>query len=272
MRPSTAVLVVALLLAVTPFSRGEAELQPLRVGGTGGSVELLRRLGKEFTAATGVKVEVVPNLGSSGGIRALGDNLLDIAVSARPAKAAETVLELRQVAALRTAFVFATSHPSPGGLAEKDLPAIFAAQRPLWPDGTSIRIILRTRSDTDSTMLAEQFSGLGRALELARARPDVPVAATDQDNADLAERVAGSLTATTAVQIITEARRLHVVPLDGVAPTFANFERGIYRHARTLRFYAHAKLSPDVARFAAFLQSPPALKVLRDSEVLPETE
>ena len=267
MRASYTKLAFVLLLAGTvPF--GNAVAQTLRVGGTGTAIGMLQQVGANFTATTGVKVEVVTSLGSTGAIRALGDGLLDIAVPARPLKSDESAAGLRQVAVLRTAYVMATSHSNPNGLKTADLARIFAADKPTWADGTPIRIILRPRSDTDTALLAESFPGMGEALEVARRRAEVPTAATDQDNAALAERTPGALTGTTVTQIKTEQRNLRVVPLDGVAPTFANFESGVYRFAKKLYFIFPRNSTPEAKRFVEYLRSPQGVKTLRETETL----
>lgn len=271
MRRSTAKFAIVFLLAGAIFAGG-ATAQTLRVGGTGTSTGMLQQVGVEFSAATGVKVAVVPNLGSSGSLRALEDGKLDIAVPARPLNPKEAAAGLQQVGVLRTAYVLATSYARPHGLNGADIAKIFAAQKPTWPDGTPIRIILRPRSDTDTALLGQLFPGMAEAIEAVRGRAEVPTAATDQDNATLAERTPGSLVGTTVTQIKTEHRNLHIVPLDGVLPTFANFESGAYRYAKNLYFVVPRDSSAEVGRFMEFLRSPQGLKVLRDAEVLPVAE
>jgi phosphate transport system substrate-binding protein len=264
---------VSALLFVAVFVTGEAmAAPPLRAGGTGSAIGMLKTAGAEFATATGVKVQVIPSLGSTGAIRALIDRKLDIAVVARPLKAEESAAGLRQVAAMRTAFVFASSHRDVGGWKSADLPKIVAAENPTWPDGTPIRVILRPRSETDTALIGELFPGMDKAIETLRRRPEVPIAATDQDNAALGERVPGSLIGITQTQLKTEPYRLHVVPLDGIEPTFANFESGKYRFAKKLYVVARADGAPDVSRFVNFLQSPPGLKALREADVLPGGE
>jgi phosphate transport system substrate-binding protein len=243
-----------------------------RGGGTGSAIVMLRQVGAEFTAATGGKVEIVTSLGSNGAIRALADGMLDIAVTARPLKTDETAAGLRQVAVLRTAYVIATSHFSAAGLKSADLAKIFAAEKPTWDDGTPIRIILRPRSDTDTALLGELFAGMTEAIESARRRAEVPTAATDQDNVALADRTEGSLVGTTMSQIKTEHRNLHVVPLDGVEPTLANFESGSYRFAKHLYFIVPRNSAPVAQRFVHFLRSPQGVKALRETETLPGVE
>ena len=114
---------------------------------------------------------------------------------------------------------------------------------------------------------------MAEAIEAARRRAEVPTAATDQDNVALAERMPGSLTGTTVTQIKTEHRNLHVVPLNGVEPTRANFESGAYPFTKKLYVHrARAMAAAEAQRFVDFLRSPQGVKALRESEILPDVE
>lgn len=245
---------------------------PLRLGGTGGAIGMLRQLGTAFTANSGIAVVVIPNLGSSGSIRALAEQKLDVVVSGRPLRPAEAAGGLTGAGAVRTAYVMATSHPKPNGLKSAELADIYKTASATWADGTPIRIILRPRSDSDTEVMGELFAGMTDALEAARRRPDVPTAATDQDNGDMAERVTGSLTGITGTQLKTENRHLRTVTLDGVEPTFANYENGAYRYGKKLYFIVRSTGSSETERFMTFVRSPEGLKILREAEVLPETQ
>jgi len=272
MRASFSKIAIVLLLAGALPAGNAAAADTLRVGGTGTAIGMLQQVGAQFTAATGVKVEVVPSLGSTGAIRALSDGWLDIAIPTRPLKSDELAAGLRQVEVLRTAYVIATSHSSPNGLKSADLAGIFSAEKPAWTDGAPIRIILRPRNDSDTALLAELFPGMGAAIETARLRAELPTAATDQDNAEMAERTPGSLVGTTATQLKTEHRNLRIVPLDGVEPTLANFENGIYRFVKKLYFVVPRASSDEAQQFMDFLASPPGVKALRETESLPVAE
>jgi phosphate transport system substrate-binding protein len=272
MRASFSKIAIVLLLAGSLQAGNAAAADTLRVGGTGTATGMLQQVGAEFIAATGVKVEVIASLGSTGAIRALRDGWLDIAVPARTLKPDETAAGLRQVAVLQTAYVMATSHSNPNGLKSAGLAGIFAAENPVWADGTPIHIILRPRSDSDTTLLTELFAGMGEAIETARHRAEVPTAATDQDNAELAERTPGSLVGTTVTQLKTEHRNLHIVPLDGIEPTLANFESGTYRFAKQLYFVVPRASSAEAKQFLDFLRSPRGVKALRETEILPVAE
>ena len=255
--------VAALLMAASA-----ATAATLRFGGTGSSLGMLHQVGGEYAAASGVAIEVVPSLGSSGALQALADGKLDIAVSARPLKPKEAAAGLRLVLVLRTPFVLATSHAQPQNLRAADLPRIFAAVRPLWPDGTPIRIILRPHGETDTTLLADLFPGMAQAIASARRRAEIPIAATDQDNVALAQRVPNALTGVTLTQLETEHVPLRVVAIDGITPTLASFESGAYRFTKKLYFVLGGKSAPTAERFISFLRSPQGVKALRAAAVL----
>lgn len=239
----------------------------LRVGGTGAAAELLRSLGESFSKH-GVGVDVIPSLGSTGGISAVADGVIDVAVAARPLRPAELERGLHIALSTRTLFVFASSHPKPNGLTLPDLLHAYSSVDPRWADQTGIKVVLRPRSDSDTDLLAALFPGLGPAIEVARGRPDLPIAATDQDNAARGERLPGSLIASTLTQLVLEKRDLRPVTIDGVEPTLANFESGKYPHTKPLYFIVSAKKSPLTDSFLAFLQSSEGLMLLRQGFVI----
>ena len=147
--------------------------------------------------------------------------------------------------------------------------ALYGAPDARWDDGTPIKVILRPKGDTETTALTDAFPGMDIVLERLRARRDIPIAATDQDNADAAERMAGSLVSITATQITTEQRNLRMVAIDGVAPTFENFASGRYPLGKALYLVTRADASAATLRFVAFMHTEQGQRVLREAEVLP---
>jgi len=260
------------LVVAGALCAGHAAAETLRAGGTGSAAGMLRQLGARFAASEGAEIKVVPGLGSGGALNALKDGAIDIAASARPLNDKETAAGLRQVAALRTAFVLATSHLYPNRLKRADLPTDFTSSSARWADGASIRIILRPRSETDNALLATMSAGMSEAIEQARGRPEVPVTPTDQDNVAMAENVPGSLTGTTMAQLKTEQPNLRLVPLDTSEPTLANVQSGAYPYVKHFYVVLRADGPPAAQRFADFLRSPQGIAALRDCEVLPESE
>lgn len=269
-RLSTLSAGIALVLAL--WTVPAAAVDVLRVGGTGSATALLAHLGEPFTQQTGITVEVIPNLGSGGGLNALAQGVLDLAISGRKLNPAELARGFVQVAAVRTPYVFVTSHPAPPGLTGREVAAAYSNARAAWPDGTPFDLILRPRSETDISLLAGMFPGLEAALNQARQRGDVPIAATDQDNADLAEKLWRSLTGATYTQVIMERRNLRMVSFDNVAPTLEAFESGAYPYAKVLRVIYSQQPSAAAERFAQFLRTDAGVRALREAGCLPGGE
>lgn len=262
-----ALLVISSAIAAGAPGRALAN-QSIRFGGTGSAIELMRLVGKAFKERNaGIDVAAIPALGSSGGIRAVGDKAIDIAVSARPVKPEEAA-KVNTTLFFRSPYLIATSHPKPNPLAVRDIARMFADPQAKWQDGTPVRVILRPRSESDNALIASLFPGTGQAIETARSRPEVPIAVNDQDNATMAESIPGSIVGMSLVQLHLEKRDLRAVTIDGKQPSLANMESGAYPYARDFYLVTSKTPSPMVEKFLAFLRSPDAVKLLRESSAM----
>lgn len=261
------VLVIVMLGLIGP-----ANADTLRAGGSGATTQLLPLLLAKFAEKEAIAFEVIPSLGSSGGLRALAEGALDIAVSGRPLNAEELKQGMHVALTMHTPFVMVTSHDKPNGMKSTEIAEIFGAGKPTWSDGSRVRVILRPKSDSDTPLLGGMFPGMVSAVEAARARHDVPVAATDQDNADAAERIPGSLAGSTLTQMKTEQRRLRLLSIDGVTPTLEALESGAYPFRKAIYFVLPARKNPAAEGFVAFLRSPAGHAILRDGGNLPAVD
>lgn len=245
---------------------GAAGADELKVGGMGAAQGLLQRLGEAFAARHPEDaVEVVPGLGSSGGISAVAEGVLHLSVSGRPLKEEEKAKGLDGIPLLDTPYLFVTSHANPQRLTKAEVVAIYDGALTKWPDGKEIKPILRPKSDSVTPFLIASFEGMQAAMDTLRQRPDVPVAATDQDNIQAAERTAGSFAGATLTQAVTETPRLRRIPLDGVDASVEAMETGAYPLKMRLHAVVRSDRSPAVRRFVAFLHSPAADRIIRES-------
>lgn len=261
-----AIAVTGVCLAVISPLHAET----LRIGGTGSATALMERLGAAFEAKeTDTTVDVIRGLGSSGGIAAVQDNVLDLAISARPLKPAET--GLTAIVAVHTPYGLVSSNPKPGNIAKTDVASFYAEPAATWPDGTPVRVILRPRSESDTALLGEAFPEMAAAIEMVRARIDVPVAATDQDNLELASTIDGSLVGTSLTQMATENyhSQLRFLTIDGAEPTLENLESGAYPYFKPYSFVFADQPAPIVQRFMEFIETSEGENLLREAGSLP---
>jgi phosphate transport system substrate-binding protein len=257
------------LFAVASSLPVSASAEALRIGGTGAALGLVRLLGAEFMKTEmRTTVQVSPNLGSAGGIQAVIAGAVDLAVSARPLTADEMRAGIKDVAWAQTPLAFVSSYRRVLGLKSKAVADLFTSPRATWPDGEPIRLIMRPQNEMDMSVLGN-LPGLQEALAAARRRSDIPVAATEQDNSDLAQKMEGSLTLMGLSQITTERPKLRILPLDGIRPGLDTLANGTYPLAQTLYLVLPANLNATSKRFVAFLSSPTAKRILQDGGAVP---
>jgi len=260
----------SLVAAVLAASQMAANAESMAIGGTGTGIVIMTRLGEAFAKRDpNMQFEVPPSLGTSGGIRAVNEGALDIGVAGRELNDAERKLGLRQIPFVNTAFVFVTSNRSVRGLALGEVEAVMRGNKATWDDGTPIRIILRPPEDADSLYIASRFPSLALHYAQLRSHRELPVAATDQDTAELAEKTSGSFTTSTLLQITSEKRSVTVLALDGVAPTLENVASGRYSYARTYFLVVKPAPSAKVLAFIAFIGSAEGQAIVRAAGALP---
>lgn len=254
----------AIGVCVLPLA-GQADT--LRIGGAGAALGTLRLLAAEFEKASpGDTLVVVPNLGTSGGLKALNAGALDLGAVARPLRSEEAAAGLVAVEYGRTPFVLATSRTGAGPVRSMaEVEALYTGRRATWPSGTPVRLVLRPLQDGDTQALGDMSAELKAALPGLVAKPGMIVAATDQDTAEAIERTPGAIGTLTLALITTEKRQVQIVPLNGVVPSVKALVDGTYPYAKTLRVVRRNAASPAVARFMDFLASPRARQVIAEA-------
>jgi phosphate transport system substrate-binding protein len=97
---------------------------------------------------------------------------------------------------------------------------------------------------------------MSAALDEAHRRRGIPLGATDQENADLALRTAGSLAITSLIQLRAERLALRPLPLDGVDPTAETLADGSYPFPFRICLLLPVRPSAAGQRFVSFVTSP----------------
>lgn len=237
----------------------------IRIGGTGGAIGTMQMLADAYNKSqAGVKVVIVPNLGSSGGIKAVIAGAIQIGVSGRPLKDAELSQGAKEIEYGRTPFVFATSLKNAGATAvtTQQLVAIYSGTMDRWSDGTKIRLVLRPESDSDTESMGKISPEIREAALLASKRAGMLIAVTDHDAADYLEKVSGSVGTTTLAMILSEKRSLKALKLNGAEPSVKSIARGSYPYYKQMVLVTGPKTPPSAMRFIAFVQSPAGRQIL----------
>lgn len=246
------------------------QAETVRLGGTGSAIATMQRLGQAFQKVDPTfRLEIVPNLGSSGGVKALRQGATQLAAISRPLKAEEAASGLLAVDYGRTPFVLASTVPGVKGLALREVAEIYAGRRTQWANGTPVRLVLRPATDGDNAQLASFSEDVRAALALAMGREGMVVAMTDQETVDAIERLPGGLGTASLALLTSERRRAVPLAIDGVEPSLENLANGRYLHAKTMMLVLRADATPATRRFVDFVSSEPGRKLLTELGHLP---
>jgi phosphate transport system substrate-binding protein len=264
--PAAAIL-VALSVSLFVFGSGPCfagAAKEIRIGGTGADLATMKLLGQAFQKEyPEIAITVYPSLGSAGGIKALLGGDLDIAVSSLDLIAAQQSQGLVALEYGRTPLVFVTDKKNTvSQITLKQISDIYSGQAMIWPDETPIRLILRPKGETNIQIIQTMSEELRRAVQKSYARSGLNMAITDQENADLLERLPGSFGASTLCQIISEKRALNVLSLNGLKPSVKALADGTYPYFRDLYLITGPKSSPAVRQFVDFVFSPAGQSIL----------
>jgi phosphate transport system substrate-binding protein len=256
--------VLALLLAIGGTA---SAAEQIKIGGTGAALGTMQLLADAFSQGNpGIKITTIGNLGSAGAIKAMGSGAIELAVTSRPLSEAESKLGVSQLEYARTPFVFAVSARSAvNAITRRELADIYSGRMAKWPDGSTIRVVLRPASDIDTAMVKALSPGIGQGVSAAEKRPGVQFSVTDQDAAGDLERIPGAIGPSSLALILSERRALKALKLDGVEPTPANAAGKAYPLYKQMFFVTGAKRPAAVERFIDFVRSPAGRRILADN-------
>lgn len=257
-------LAFAIASTAALFAGEATAAEDIKIGGTGNALGAMRLLADAFGKQNpGIKVTVLPSLGTSGAIKAVPKGAVDIGLSSRPLTEEERKLGAIAVEYARTPLVFAVSSKNQArAITLEQIVDIYNGKMVNWPDGIQIRPVLRQPGDDNTRQIREMNPALEKALSVAEQRPGMPFATTDQEAADKTESIPGALFVTTLSLINSENRPLRALTLNGVEPTVSNLASGKYPHVKRLFLITQPDPSPAAKRFIAFIQSPAGREIL----------
>jgi len=253
------------------FSGSIACADTLRIGGTGAALGSMSVLAEAFEDRNpGNTIQVLPSLGSSGGVKALVAQAIDLSVSARPLKDKETAAGASAKAYARTQLVFATTRGNDvTGVTTEQLEQVYNGTISHWADGRPIRLVMRPAAESDTRILRGLSVALDRAVGIALDLPGLVSATNDQENAALLERLEGSLGMIPMGQIATENRRLNILSLDGHDPTDTSENAPDGPLTKTFYLVSTDNISPLASDFRDFVYSDEGRALLSDYAFTP---
>lgn len=258
--PSLACALLALALCAA------AHADTVRFGGTGSAIGTIKQLAQAYRKLDpSFQLDVVPNLGSGGGIKAVATGAIQLGAASRALKADEAAAGVRAIEYGRTAFVLATAKDGVKGLTMREVADLYAGRQSRWADGQPVRLVLRPASDADSALLGSFAPEVKAAVDAALAREGMVMGMTDQEAVDAIERLPGGLGTASMALLLSEQRRARALEIDGVAPTPAHVASGRYPYLKTMYLVVRADAPASVMKFVDFVGSPLGQRVLAET-------
>jgi phosphate transport system substrate-binding protein len=259
----TAYLVMTFFLLSGSVLCAADRSRTITIGGTGSAIAGIKEVATAFEKRhPDITIKIVPSIGSSGGINAVLAGALDLALSARPLTHQEKIKGASAIEYARTPFVFAAAHGGEGGVSLQQVASIYAGDIQAWPDHTPIRLVIRPEADTDTELLKAMSPAMEKAVQKALSRNGMLLALTDQENADLLEKVKGAFGTAALAQIMSEKRSLRALPLDGVTPSLTSLASGAYPYSKVFSVVTGTRSDPASRRFIEFLFTPEGKEIL----------
>ena len=244
----------------------------ITVGGTGSGLGFMRLLGKGYSVLhPEVAVRVLPSLGTAGGVRAVTNEAIDLAIASRQLKD-QDVQGLKGFFLGESPFVFA-AHPS---TEENDVTLtqvvnIFNGTINEWRDGTKIRRILRPDTDSDWQLMQSLSSDLAKSLESAQRTEGLFLAVTDTDTVSYLERIPGSFGPSTLAMILAEKRNVKILSFNGIQPGSSNMGKEKYPLVKPFYLLTRTNVSASVDGFIDFIRSDQGRQLLAQVGIMPTT-
>lgn len=241
----------------------------LALAGSGSNLPVTRALVSEFVTEDGTRAVVYPSIGSGGGVRALLDGVVDVALVSRPLKERERALGLVAIPYARVPVVVAVHADVPDE--EIDTPglvAVYAGHRGTWSDGSRVTVLQRERGDSSHSSVARIVPGFAETNDEAYRDSRWRVLYHDDAMTDALDSTPGAV-GLFGQGAVPRGRSLRPLRVDGVMPTPQTVESGAYPFHKDLSFVTVGEPSHHALELIEFARSPAGGAILRDMGALP---
>ncbi|ACM19221.1 periplasmic solute-binding protein [Geotalea daltonii FRC-32] len=231
--------------------------ETIRINGSGAALDILKPMILEYRKKhPQVNFRMDRPLGSTGAIKALLAGVVDVAVSSKiltPEESAQGALA-SDYGKIPLAVV-STAGVGKKEITTRELEDIYTGKLTKWPNGETIRIILRPREDIDTKILGELSPGMGRALREAHKKPGMIFSITDPEATESIIKTPGAIGTAAICCVIDNKGRLNALSLNGRKASAKGVADGTYPLAKDLRFITIRKTPPAALDFLRFVYS-----------------
>lgn len=240
----------------------------LVLAGSGSNLPMTRLLVDGFRGQGPTPV-VQPSIGSGGGIRALLDGVIDIALVSRPLKERERALGLVSVPYARVPVVVAVHSDVPDqAITTLELVAIYAGHRHTWSDGSPISVLQRERGDSSHRSVGSVVPGFEETNEEAYREARWRVLYHDDAMTDALDSTPGCI-GLFGQGAVPPMRSIRALEVDGVRPSVDSVRRQDYPFTKDLAFVTLGEPKGRLATFIDFVRSAEGQRIIEAAGGLP---
>lgn len=257
--------------AARPTLPARGPHESLALAGSGSNLPVTRALVAAFASTHGPTPLVHPSIGSGGGIRALLDGVVDVALVSRPLTERERALGLIAVPYARVPVVVAVHADVPDtDVTAPQLVAIYAGHQGAWSDGSRITVLQRERGDSSHRAVAKTIAGFAETNAEAYRQGRWRVLYHDDAMTDALDSTPGAV-GLFGQGRVPRTRSIRALSVAGVAPTVDAVAAGRYPFTKDLAFVTVGQPAGRVARFVAFVRSEAGARVMTHAGAMPLT-
>lgn len=224
----------------------------LVLAGSGSNLPVTRALAAAYAAKGAAPPVVHGSVGSGGGMRALLDGAIDIALVSRPLTSKERGANVVAIPYARAPVVVAVHSSVPDvSIDRRWLLEIFDGRRTTWSDGSPIVVLQRERGDSSHSAAAKVIPELAEIDEAAYQARRWRVIYDDVGMEDAIASTEGSIGLMGSGSLPTD-RPIRALVFEGVEPTLEALADGRYPLYKDLAFVTLGNTDERIGNFLRF--------------------
>jgi phosphate transport system substrate-binding protein len=241
-----------------PFDDGA-----LHLAGSGSNLPLTRRLARAYGEAGHARPIVHPSIGSGGGVRAVLDGAIAVALVSRPLKPAERERGLVATPYARLPVVIGAHVDVPEqSITSEGVVDIYAGRRTQWSNGARIFVLQREPGDSSHAVVDHAVPGFREANEQAYRENRWRVLYHDASMMEALANTQGSIGLHSGA--LDPDTPFKALAFDGVEPTLEAVASGRYPLYKDLAFVTVGPPTGEAKAFIDFVASIPDDELFRE--------
>lgn len=246
----------------------------LHLAGSGTNLPLTRALVEAFAARSPeAHLVVYESIGSSGGVMAVYDDVVDLGLVSRPLKDREAALGVVTIPYARVPVVAAVNLGVPdAAITARELVDIYAGRKTRWSDGSPIVVLQREPGDSGHRAVGEALPEFAEADAQAYRDRRWRVILHDRAMQEALAITPGAIGLIDSGVLSLERLPLRALRLDGIEASEASVQSRRYPFSKDLAFVAVEEPGGLAAEFIRFTHGDEARALMRAHGYIPLPE